>query len=104
MPNPDALLAAAERIASRLAGRGIHAALIGASALAAYRYVRHTEDIDLVVNIAIRDIGSVAEGLREAGRRGRYSARSSRTNGSSLPKPVTRVSSTSRVTRGSPQR
>jgi hypothetical protein len=67
MTNPDALLAAAERIASRLAGRGIHAVLIGASALAAHRYVRHTEDIDLGVNVAICDLGSVAEGLREAG-------------------------------------
>jgi hypothetical protein len=67
MTNPDALLAAAERIAARLAGRGIHAVLIGASALAAHRYVRHTEDIDLGVNVAICDLGSVAEGLREAG-------------------------------------
>ena len=67
MTNPDTLLAAAERIARLLANRGIDAVLIGASALAAHRYVRHTEDIDLGVNVAIRDLAFVAEGLREAG-------------------------------------
>lgn len=67
MTNPDALLTAAERIASLLADRGIDAVLIGASALAAHRYVRHTEDIDLGVSIAIRDLISVGERLREAG-------------------------------------
>lgn len=67
MTNPDALLAAAERIASLLADRGIPAVVIGASALAAHRYVRHTEDIDLGVNVAIRDLDSVADWLRKAG-------------------------------------
>ncbi|MFM9059266.1 MAG: hypothetical protein ACKOSQ_09100 [Planctomycetaceae bacterium] len=67
MTNPDTLLEAAERIACLLADRGIDAVLIGASALAAHRYVRHTEDIDLGVNVAIRDLAFVAEGLREAG-------------------------------------
>lgn len=67
MPNPDSLLAAAERIASLLADRGIDAVVIGAAALAAHHYVRHTEDIDLGVNVAIRNLGPVADGLREAG-------------------------------------
>lgn len=42
MTNPDALLAAAERVASRLADRSIAAVVIGASARAAHRYVRAT--------------------------------------------------------------
>lgn len=67
MTSPDALLTAAERIANLLAARGIDTLLIGASALAAHGYVRHTEDIDLGVNVAIRDLVSVADGLREAG-------------------------------------
>ena len=67
MPNHASLLAAAERVASLLADRGVDAVLIGAAALAAHRYVRHTEDIDLGVSIAIRDLESVADGLREAG-------------------------------------
>jgi hypothetical protein len=67
MTNPDALLAAAERIAARLADRRIPAVVIGATALAAHRYVRHTEDIDLGVHVAIRDLASVADWLREAG-------------------------------------
>lgn len=67
MPNPDSLLAAAERVASLLAARGIDAVVIGAAALAAHHYVRHTEDIDLGVNVAIRTLGPVADGLREAG-------------------------------------
>ena len=41
--------------------------VIGAAALAAHRYVRHTEDIDLGVNVAVRELDAVAAGLREAG-------------------------------------
>ncbi len=67
MTNQDGLLAAAERIATLLADRGVDAVVIGAAALAAHRYVRHTEDIDLGVNIAIRDLDAVAEGIRNAG-------------------------------------
>lgn len=67
MPNHDSLLAAAERVASLLANRGIDAVVIGAAALAAHRYVRHTEDIDLGVNVAIRELDTVAAGLRTAG-------------------------------------
>jgi len=33
----------------------------------AHRYVRHTEDIDLGVNIAVRDFVSLADRLRTAG-------------------------------------
>lgn len=67
MAKHDSLLVTAERIASLLADRGIDAVVIGAAALAAHHYVRHTEDIDLGVNIAIKDLGGVAAGLRKAG-------------------------------------
>jgi len=40
-----------------LVEQGIRAIVIGAAALAAHRYVRHTEDIDLGVDIAVRDFG-----------------------------------------------
>ncbi|MBM4012871.1 MAG: hypothetical protein FJ275_11300 [Planctomycetes bacterium] len=67
MPNHDRLLADAERVAGLRADRGIDAVLIGAAALAAHRYVRHTEDIDLGVNVAIRELDVLAAGLRKAG-------------------------------------
>lgn len=67
MPNHDCLLADAERVAGLFADRGIDAVLIGAAALAAHRYLRHTEDIDPGVNVAIRELNVVAAGLREAG-------------------------------------
>ncbi|MFM8494869.1 MAG: hypothetical protein ACKOEM_05005, partial [Planctomycetia bacterium] len=63
---PD-LLEAAEQIAAALAEQGIGAIVIGAAALAAHRYVRHTEDIDLGVNIAIRECFSTAATLRTMG-------------------------------------
>lgn len=63
---PD-LLEAAERIAEMLVEQGIRSIVIGAAALAAHRYVRHTEDIDLGVNIAVRDFTSLADRLRTAG-------------------------------------
>lgn len=44
-PQPS-LLDTAERVAGLLAEQGIGAVVIGAAALAAHRYVRHTEDID----------------------------------------------------------
>jgi len=61
------LLEAAEQIAGVLAEQGIGAVVIGAAALAAHRYVRSTEDIDLGVNIAVREIASLADFLRRAG-------------------------------------
>ena len=63
---PD-LLEAAERIAEMLAEQGIGAIVIGAAALAAHRYVRHTEHIDLGVNIMVQDCASLADRLRTAG-------------------------------------
>ena len=63
---PD-LLESAERIAEMLVEQGIRAIVIGAAALAAHRYVRHTEVIDLGVSIAVRDFPSLADRLRTAG-------------------------------------
>lgn len=67
MKNPPGLLEAAERIGELLAGRGVEAVVIGAAARAAHRYVRHTEDLDLGVSIAIRDLAGLAGSLRTAG-------------------------------------
>ena len=66
MTKHDSLLEAAERIASLLAGQGVDAVVSGAAARAAHHDVRYTEDIDLGVNVAIRD-SRRADGLREAG-------------------------------------
>ena len=66
MPRPPDLLDATEQIADLLDRQGIHAIVIGAAAMAAHRYVRHTEDVDLGVNIAVRDLPKVAELLQEA--------------------------------------
>ena len=66
MPRPPDLLDATERIADLLDKQGIPAIVIGAAAMAAHRYVRHTEDVDLAVNIAVRDLPQVAEMLRAA--------------------------------------
>jgi len=51
MPHPPDLLDATEQIADLLERRGIHAIVIGAAAMAAHHYVRHTEDVDLGVNM-----------------------------------------------------
>lgn len=64
MHRPTDLLETTEQIADLLGKRGIAAVVIG---VAAHWYVRHTEDIDLGVNIAVRDLGAVAAGLRDAG-------------------------------------
>jgi len=69
MRNGDSLLLAAERIADLLADRGIDAVVIGAAALADHRHIRSTEDISLGVNVAVRDLGEIADGQREAGYR-----------------------------------
>ena len=46
-PEAESNLRAAERVVSLLAEHGVPAVVIGAVALAAHRYVRHNEDIDL---------------------------------------------------------
>jgi len=67
MKNPPGLLEAAERIGEVLAGRGVEPVVIGAEALAAHRYVRHTEELDLGMNISIRDLAGLAGEFRTAG-------------------------------------
>ncbi|MFN0130384.1 MAG: hypothetical protein ACKV19_27290 [Verrucomicrobiales bacterium] len=46
-PEAESNLRAAERVVSLLADHGAASVVIGAVALAAHRYVRFTEDIDL---------------------------------------------------------
>lgn len=60
-------LQAAERIASLLAENGVSAVVIGAVALAAHRYVRHTEDIDLGVDADLKKMRMLADVLRSEG-------------------------------------
>ena len=67
MAEPDANLEAAERIVDLLDHHGVHAVVIGAVALAAYRYVRHTEDIDLGVDADLPSMRSLVRALGEAG-------------------------------------
>jgi hypothetical protein len=60
-------LQVAERIAGMLAGFNIPVVVIGAVALAAHRYVRFTEDIDLGVIADREGMRSLVESLREDG-------------------------------------
>ena len=57
----------AERIALIAAGLGIETALIGAYALAAHRYVRGTDDIDLASACDFGDLRRLETAVREAG-------------------------------------
>lgn len=65
----DALenLQAAERVASLLVKNGVPAVVIGAVALAAHRYVRHTEDIDLGIDADLPKMRALAAVLRGEG-------------------------------------
>lgn len=67
MADPDENLRVAERVAAILASHRIPAVVIGAVALAAHRYVRFTEDIDLAVNADLATLRTVAEALRHEG-------------------------------------
>lgn len=67
MVNPAALLEAAEDVATLLQGHQVEAVVIGGAALAAYHYVRHTEDIDLGVNASVRTLQILASSLQKAG-------------------------------------
>jgi len=63
----DAILRAAEEVVGILQRHRIDAVVIGAVALAAYHYVRQTEDIDLGVNADLATLRAVTESLRQAG-------------------------------------
>ena len=67
MCDPEANLRAAERVVGLLDQHGVPAVVIGAVALAAYRYVRYTEDIDLGVDADLPCMRKLAAALREEG-------------------------------------
>lgn len=63
----DATLKAAEQVVEVLENHGVEAVLIGALALAAYHYVRFTEDLDLGIEVEPASLATLAEALREGG-------------------------------------
>lgn len=67
MDDPEAILRAAEDIVEILRRHRVDAVVIGAVALAAYHYVRQTEDVDLGVNADLPKLRAAAESLRRAG-------------------------------------
>lgn len=67
MADAERNLQAAEHVASLLAANDVPAVVIGAVALAAYRYVRHTEDIDLGVDADLPKMRVLAAALRDEG-------------------------------------
>lgn len=67
MPPQPGLLEMTEQVADLLEKQGIGAIVIGAAALAAHGYVRHTEDIDLGIEVAVRDLAAVSDSLRAGG-------------------------------------
>lgn len=67
MDAAESNLRAAERVASLLVENGVPAVVIGGVALAAHRYVRHTEDIDLGVDADVPKMQALAAVLRGEG-------------------------------------
>ncbi len=61
------ILQAAEDVLHRLHEHQLDALVIGAVALAAHRYVRQTEDLDLGVNASVGKLRQLTASLREAG-------------------------------------
>jgi hypothetical protein len=66
-PDAESNLRAAERVVSLLGENGVSAVVIGAVALAAHRYVRHTEDIDLGVDADLPKMRALARALLNDG-------------------------------------
>lgn len=67
MEDAHPILRAAEDILHRLQEHKIDAVVIGAVALAAHRYVRQTEDLDLGINADVRKLRELVPSLRQAG-------------------------------------
>ncbi len=67
MIDPERLLKDAETVVVILKQHQVEAVVIGATALAAYNYVRQTEDIDLGVNADMPTLHAVVEALKETG-------------------------------------
>jgi hypothetical protein len=65
--NAEDNLQAAERVVSLLIANKVPAMVIGAVALAAHRYVRHTDDIDLGVDADLPKMRLIATALRNDG-------------------------------------
>lgn len=67
MSGSAGILDAAEEVLSILAERQIDAVVIGAVAMAAHHYVRHTEDLDLGVVATVEQMRTVVADLRRRG-------------------------------------
>ena len=67
MEEADSILSAAEDILRRLREHDLDALVIGAVALAAHRYVRQTEDLDLATNANPRKLRELMDSLKAAG-------------------------------------
>ena len=67
MNDSEAILHAAEEVVGILNRHRIDAVVIGAVALAAYHYVRQTEDIDLGVNADLPMLRMLTAAIRQAG-------------------------------------
>ena len=67
MADADSNLWAAERVASLLVANGVIVVVIGGVALAAHRYVRHIEDIDLGVDADVPKMRVLAAVMRAEG-------------------------------------
>jgi hypothetical protein len=67
MVDADANLQAAEKIAELLSRHNVDAVVIGAVALAAHRYIRQTDDIDLGVNADVPTLRRIVASLHDAG-------------------------------------
>lgn len=61
------LLGTAERVAAILLENGVQALVIGAIALAAHRYIRFTQDIDLAVDADLRTMRICTQAMSKAG-------------------------------------
>lgn len=61
------LLAEAEKIAKIASGQELRLILIGALALAAYQYVRTTEDVDMAGNVSLPQLRLLTDLLQGAG-------------------------------------
>ncbi|MBX3744749.1 MAG: nucleotidyl transferase AbiEii/AbiGii toxin family protein [Verrucomicrobiae bacterium] len=67
MPDPESIIEVAEGVARILEARGVGAVVIGGVALAAHRYVRFTDDLDLAVSIERDALHAVADAIRGQG-------------------------------------
>jgi hypothetical protein len=67
MSAAESNIEAAERIVGLMRAHGVQAVLIGAVALAAHHYPRHTANIDLGVNADLKTMRSLASCLKDGG-------------------------------------